>query len=222
MGENRKETQNQGGSVSHSRQKKGKIQKGEIGYFACEKKKRFLRTLLFFSVPLLIFFSMWIYLKSRETIWTVIAVVGCLPACRVMVGLIMMLPRKPVSPETYARIQSHQGRLVMAYEMYMTFYEKSARIDALAVCGNTAALYSTDEKADAAYMEKHAEEILSQNGYRTDIKLIKNEKIFLDRLDAMNENYDSLQASVKPRKDERYPDLSRDEIVRRLLLDLCL
>ena len=32
----------------------------------------------------------------------------------------------------------------MAYEMYMTFYEKSAYIDAVAVCGNTVAAYSSD------------------------------------------------------------------------------
>ena len=72
-----------------------------------------------------------IYFKTRLTIWTVIAVVGCLPACKSMVSLIMIFRAKPVAPQVYEEISEHAGRILMSYEMYMTFYEKSASIDAL-------------------------------------------------------------------------------------------
>ena len=39
-------------------------------------------TAVLFAVPLFIFFTSWIYFKTRMTIWTVVAVVGCLPACK--------------------------------------------------------------------------------------------------------------------------------------------
>ncbi len=111
---------------------KNKVRKGDYGYIAAEKKKRILITAALFAAPLLIFFSAMIYFKTRLTVWTVIAVVGCLPACKSVVSLIMIFRAKPVAPQVYQEISKHAGELVMSYEMYMTFYEKSASIDAFA------------------------------------------------------------------------------------------
>ena len=196
--------------------------KGKPGYFAREKRFRFLITAILFAVPLVVFFTAWYRLGTRETIWTVGAIVGCLPGCRSLVNLIMVWRCHGLDPARYERIKAHEGRLCMAYEMFMTFYEKSCHIDALAVCGKTVVMYSSDENAVPEYMASHAEEILKNNGCRADVKLVKNEKIFLERLDSMNENYDSLESSVKEREDDRYPGLSRDEVVRAVLLRLCL
>lgn len=71
--------------------KKKRIPKGEWGYFKSEKKRRMIITAVLFAVPLFIFFTSWIYFKTRMTIWTVVAVVGCLPACKSAVSLIMIL-----------------------------------------------------------------------------------------------------------------------------------
>lgn len=101
-----------------------KVRKGDYGYLVSEKKKRILITAILFAVPLGIFFSAMIYFKTRLTIWTVIAVVGCLPACKSMVSLIMIFRAKPVAPQVYEEISEHAGRILMSYEMYMTFYEK--------------------------------------------------------------------------------------------------
>ena len=68
--------------------------------------------------------------KTRMTVWTVVTVVGCLPACKSMVNLIMILKCRPMDAGLYQKIHEHQGSLDMAYELYMTFYEKSAYIDA--------------------------------------------------------------------------------------------
>ena len=138
------------------------------------------------------------------------------------VNLIMLWMRRPMDAALYERIRQHQGRLEMAYEMYMTFYDKSAFLDAFAVCGNTVVLFSSQKDVDPEYISSHAQEILEKNGYRADVKLLVSEKKFTDRLDSMNENFDSLHAGLKDRKDERFAGLSRDQILRRLLLDLCL
>ena len=81
--------------MSKNSSKKKKVQKGEFGYFKAEKKRRLLITIALFAVPLFIFFTAWIYHGSRLTIWTVVATVGCLPACKSMVSLIMILMRRP-------------------------------------------------------------------------------------------------------------------------------
>jgi len=196
--------------------------KGEAGYLKKEKRRRLVITLILFAVPLSVFFAAWIRLGTRQSIWTVGAIVGCLPGCRSLVGLIMLLRCRPIDEKLYERIRAKQGRLCMAYELYMTFYEKSCHIDALAVCGRNVVLFSTDPGADPEYMSGHAREILKNNGLKCDVKLVRSEKIFLERLDSMNTNYESLEGAAGERKDDRYPGFTRDEVVRAVLLNLCL
>lgn len=202
--------------------KKHKIKKGDFGYFKEEKKRQFLITFILFAVPLGVFFSAWAYHGSRLTIWTVISVVGCLPACKALVSLIMILRCRPLDAELYKTIREHQGELVMAYEMYMTFYEKSGYIDAAAVCGNTVACYSSDPKIDAAFMGEQAQKIIRKNGYKVTLKIFTDLKPFLERLDSMNEHRESLEADIKFTPDEKYPELSRNETIRHTILALCL
>lgn len=56
------------------------------------------------------------------------------------------------------------------------------------------------------------------------MKIFDREKAFLERLDSLNRNYDELEKSAienfKP--DERYPDLSRTELVKHTMLALAL
>ena len=49
-----------------------KIPKGDFGYFKSEKKRRLIITAILFAVPLFIFFTSWIYFKTRMTVWTVV------------------------------------------------------------------------------------------------------------------------------------------------------
>lgn len=205
-----------------SNSKKKKIQKGDFGYFASEKKKRFWITFILFAVPLSIFFSAWIYHGTRLTVWTVIGVVGSLPACKSLVGLIMILRCRPLDRNLYEKIYAHQGSLVMGYEMYMTFYEKSAYIDAVAVCGNTVVCYSSDPKIDAAFMGTEAQKIVRKNGYKVTLKIFTDLKPFLERLDSMNEHKEALEAGISFTPDEKYPDLTRNEMIKHIILAICL
>ena len=99
-----------------------KVSKGNFGYFRSEKRRRLIITAILFAVPLFIFFTSWFYFKTRMTVWTVVTVVGCLPACKSMVNLIMILKCRPMDAGLYQKIHEHQGSLDMAYELYMTFY----------------------------------------------------------------------------------------------------
>lgn len=202
--------------------KKTRIQKGDYGYFASEKKRRLLITFILFAVPLGIFASAWIYHGTRMTVWTVMGTVGCLPACKSLVSLIMILRCRPMDGDLYEKIREHQGDLVMSYEMYMTFYEKSAYIDAVAVCGNTVVGYSSDPKIDARFMETEAQKIVRKNGYKATLKIFTDLKPFLERLDSMNEHKEALEEGIKFTPDEKYPDLSRNEMIRHVILAICL
>lgn len=202
--------------------KKKKIQKGEFGYVRAEQKRKLLYTVILFAVPLFIFISAWAYFGTRNTVWTVIGTVGSLPACKMLVSLIMIMRCKPMDGQLYEQIRARQGSLTMGYEMYMTFYEKSAAIDALAVCGNTVVGYSSDPKIDAAFMETEAQKIIRKNGYKVTVKIFTDLRPFLERLDSMNSHRESLEADIKFTPDDRYPGLSRNEVVLHTALAICL
>ena len=156
------------------------------------------------------------------TVWTVLTVVGCLPGCKSMVSLIMILLRHPMDEKLYKEICEHAGDLVMSYEMYMTFYEKSGYLDAVAVCGNTVVGYTSDPKADSTYLAEQSQKIIRKNGYKVDVKILKDLKPYLERLDSMNEHKESLRNGIKFTPDERYPDLSREELIKHTILAICL
>ena len=202
--------------------RKRKTKKCDFGYFNSEKKRRLLITAGLFSLPLLIFFVAWAVNGTRMTVWTVLTVVGCLPGCKSMVSLIMILKCRPMDRKLYEQIREHQGDLDMAYEMYMTFYEKSAYIDALAVCGNTVAAYSSDPKIHASYMEENCQKVVRKNGYKATVKIFTDLRPFLERLDSMNAHKDTLEEGIKFTPDEKYPELSRNELIRQTILALCL
>ena len=117
---------------------------------------------------------------------------------------------------------SMRANLVMSYEMYMTFYEKSASIDAFAICGNTVVGFSSDPKIDAAFMEQEAQKILRGNGFKANVKIFTRLPQFLERLDSMNEHRESLEEGIKFRPDEKYPELSRNELIKHTILAICV
>ena len=208
--------------MSANSTRKKPARKGEFGYVRAERKRKLVITAILFAVPLLIFFSAWLYFETRLTVWTVVAVVGCLPACKMMVNLIMLYRCRPMDPKLYQEIRPHQGGLTMSYEMYMTFYEKSANIDAIAVCGNNVVGYSSDPKIDAAFMERECQKILRGNSFKVTVKIFRDLKPFLDRLDSMNEHKASLEEGIPFKPDEKYPELSRNELIRHTILAICL
>ena len=59
-----------------------KVEKGSYGYIQYQKKKRLLVTFILFLIPLVIFATGLIQTKTRLNLFTVVAIVGCLPACK--------------------------------------------------------------------------------------------------------------------------------------------
>ena len=199
-----------------------KTAKGEYGYIRWEKKRRLLVTLGLFTLPVAAFVGGVLVTGTKQNLITVVALVGCLPACRSLVGLIMMGMQKSMTEENYQAIRAHQGNLVMAYELVLTTYEKNAFLDAIAVCGNKVVGYSSRLDCSPEFMEQHVRKILKQNGYKTEVKILKDRKKYLERLDYLNAHKEELERDIRFEPDERYPDLSREELIRHTILAIAL
>lgn len=69
-------------------------QKGEHGYTDAHKKAQLFKTFIFFLLPAVIFIVGYATSKTRLNMFTVVAVVGCLPACKELVNVIMFCRRR--------------------------------------------------------------------------------------------------------------------------------
>lgn len=200
-----------------------KVTKGHYGYIKYEKKKRFLITLVLFMIPLLIYVSAYLYTKTTSNLLTIVAIVGCLPACKSMVGLIMMMMQKPVTREHYQEAEKARGDLVGGCELVITAYEHTSPVNAAIVCGDQIVCYTPDEKTDPAYLEKHISKIMSANGFTSvQVKVMKDFRQYLQRVSTIRDRQEHYRKGISFTPDERYPELTRDEVIWHTLLAISL
>ena len=179
-------------------------------------------TLLLFAIPMAAFVGAYLITGTKKNIITVIAMVGCLPACKSLVGFIVMFLQKSMDEKSYRKINEHAKDLVMSYEMYLTTYEKSTFVESFAICGNKVIGYSSRIDGSPQFVEQHVKKILKQNGYKVDVKVMTELKPYLERLDYLNAHKEELVKDIAFTPDERYPELSREELIKHIILAISL
>lgn len=134
----------------------------------------------------------------------------------------MAMMQKSMEPEVYEKIRETAGDLTMSYEMYITSYDRSGYVDAFAICGNEVVGYSSDEKTDPVHTASNVQKILRQNGYGVNVKILRDLGPYLERLQSLRKHRESLEKDISFQPDERYPDLSRNELIKHLILAISL
>ena len=200
-----------------------KVRKGSYGYIRYAKLKTFLITFILFAVPLLIYVTGYVQTRTRLNLFTFVAILGCLPACKSLVSLIMIMMQKSMSEDTYREAEAAAGDLVAGYELVFTAYEHTTPVNALVICGDQVVCYTPDGKADAAYLEKHLSRILTLNGFPSaQPKVIKDFRKYLQRVSEIAGRAEHYREGIDFTPDERYPDMSREELILHNLLAISL
>lgn len=166
---------------------KKKITKGTFGYLPLQKKKNIVRTVCLFLIALAIFVMGYITTGTRANLLTIVAMLGMLPASKSAVEMILFLRQRNCDSAIYKRIVPHEGKLLIAYELVLTSYEKNFPISSIAVNANTVCGYTENEKCDVNAAEKHIQDILKKNGYKPTVKIFKEMDKYVNRLDTLNE-----------------------------------
>lgn len=200
-----------------------KVKKGCYGYIKYAKLRTFLLTFVLFAIPLVIYVTGYLQTKTRLNLFTFVAILGCLPACKSLVGLIMILMQKPMPGDRYREASAAAGDLVAGYELVFTAYEHTTPVNALVVCGDQVVCYTPDEKADIPYIEKHLSRILTMNGFASaQPKVIKDFRKYLQRVSEIAARAEHYREDIEFTPDERYPELSREELIFHTLLAISL
>lgn len=199
-----------------------KAAKGTAGYIRYEKIRRTIITAVMFGIPLMIYFTGLAITHTRKNLFTLVAILGILPAAKLAVNWIMILLQKPAQEETVRETQAQAKGLVQAYELTVTAYEGSMPLEAAVICGNEVVCYSSrGDRSKFAFMEKHMAKILSSNGYYgVRAKIFGERKAFLERVGQLAKDPEKYRENIPFKPDEAYPDLSREELIRHVLLQI--
>ena len=169
-----------------------KGQTGEYGYIKRQKRVRLIRTVLFFVAAFTVFF-VGVYLNhgDKRSIYTVIAMVGVIPAAMAAVSAIMIWLRPSMDAELYRNISSVSGNLQMLYELFLTTREKNLYLDAAVITGDQVLAYTHEDvsTADLRFFEDHITRSLRTSGLKRSIKIFdsSNQKQFLSRIEMLND-----------------------------------
>lgn len=162
--------------------------KGTRNYINSQKKYEIIRTIIYFFISISLFAAGYITTKSRENLLTVVAVVGCLPACKSLVGVIMFLRYKSCPDKDADLISSHIGQLDGLFDLVFTSEKKNFVVSHLVVQGNTICGYSCNPDFPEKDFYTHIEGILKLDGLKNyTVKIFTDIQKYIERLDQLND-----------------------------------
>lgn len=141
--------------------------KGEYGYLESEKKYSIGRTIILFLIPLCIYLAGYFYHgRDSKNIITVIAMLGCLPACKSAVNMIMLIKTKGCSGAVRDKLTEISGEVKGYYDFYFTSYEKNYQVSHLLFKNNIICGYTESEKCNCQDGENHIRTMLKADGVK--------------------------------------------------------
>ncbi len=198
---------------------KNTLQKGSFGYLNKLKVHEWLKALLYLSIPIAVYIAVLLINGEQITIITVMVLVGCIPGCNQTVHAILATRYHSIDRTLYEEVEEAKGERLAVYEYVFTTYEKNYYIDSIIISGRELAGYSSDAKLDTVAAAEHLTKILRQNSYKQNVKIITDRKAFLSRARDLAQR---MPEEVPFRGDDRYPGLSREEVIREVLNSISL
>jgi hypothetical protein len=197
--------------------------KGDYGYYSYEKKRRAAIVAFMFGLTLLIFFTGIIMTGTRKNMFTLVAILGVLPAAKWAVQMIMIFLQKPIDPKVVDITEQAAGELTHGYELCVTAYEGRLPLDAVVVCGNNIAAYSSAEKGKFEFMESHVRKILHGNGFgNPTFKIFRKLEAYQERIRQLSQDPQRYREGLKYTPDEAHAGETRDEAVLRVIKNISL
>lgn len=187
-----------------------KAVKGNYGYIKAKRNRVVIQTITFFAVSFIIFIAGYLFNGTRKNLLTIVAVLGCLPACKSLVNMIMFFKAKGCSQNVMEAIRPYEGHLVGMYDMYFTSYQKNFAISHMVVKNKVILAYTEDEKFDHKAFKEHLSTMLKQGGFK-DITVTSPDDI---------EKYCEQLKNLNDRNQENNP--AKDDEVRVILYDISL
>lgn len=166
-----------------------KVSKGQYGYHSYLRKINTIKTVIFFAVSIALFVAGYMQTGTRNNVLTVVAILGCLPASKSAVNMIMAFRAKGCSKEAAEVIKPYGENVCLLYDCYMTSEKKSFDLSCVAVAKEYIYGYTECEKTDTEAAGKHIQDILKMNKMPViPVKILTDREVFAERLRDMENN----------------------------------
>ena len=160
--------------------------KGEYAWLSFCKKRETIRTIVYFGISGAIFLMGYLSAKTTANLLTVVAALGCLPASKSAVSMIMFLRATVCGSAMYESLCSCFGADFGYYHLYFTGCQKNHEIHHLYIKGSTVAAYSENPGIDQEAAKDHLLSMLRQAGVsQVSIKIFRDSEEYLARLRRM-------------------------------------
>jgi len=187
--------------------------KGEAGYLSSKKKRTILKVILEFGIVIALLVLGIKETGDRLNLLTLVAVLGCLPASKALVELIMVIPHRSIEETRASEIQNKSSLLTHVYDVVLTSEHHIMPIDALVISDNMICGYSSSKKIDLVFATKHIKQMLGKDHFNhVSVKIFDNYTAFLTRAEGMH-NIASVEKADTKEKEEK---------IKRVLLNISL
>ncbi len=161
--------------------------KGTYEYAVYKRKADIIVTLILFALALGLYITGRIATGSNKNMLTIVAVLGLLPASKMVVEVIMSFKVHPCNLALKEKLDKNTGALCGLYNMYFTSYEKNFGFAHMVVTKNAVLCYATENKVEEKAFQKHLTDLLKKEGIKdTLIKVFYNEEKYIKRLIELN------------------------------------
>lgn len=167
-----------------------KYPKGAYEYANYKKRMDFIYMIILFALPIGLFIIGYMTTGSKKNILTILAVLGLLPASKMVVSLIMSLRVKVCDDAVRKAIDEHIGALNGFYHLYFTSYDKNFPFVHTVATNNSLISYCSDEKVNEKAFQEHIKDLMKKEGINdvTTVKVFYDFDKYLKRLDELNES----------------------------------
>lgn len=164
-----------------------KIPKGDEGYIRSRKKKVIIKTLFQFCIVVaLLALGVW-QTGDRMNLLTVVAILGCLPASKSLVEVIMIAPHHSIAEEKALEIRKNTENLTRAFDMVFTSEKKIMPVESIVISDNTVCGYTSNPKVNTSEVAKHIKKYLDVNKFaKTSVKIFDSYTTYIKRVEDMN------------------------------------
>ncbi|MBP5299214.1 MAG: hypothetical protein J6Z09_08700 [Lachnospiraceae bacterium] len=161
--------------------------KGQQNYINTQKRYEIIKTVLFFAISASLFIAGYIATGTRKNLLSIVAILGCLPACKSAVNMIMFLRFKSAPSDIVKRIQESVGSLYELYDNVFTTYEKTYVVYHMVFRQNNLCGLAK-EGTDISKLTAHIDEKLKVGGHKgITVKLFDKEDKYIERLNSLNQ-----------------------------------
>ena len=161
--------------------------KGSYEHAKYKRTVDIIITIFLFLLSLGLFVIGYVATGSKKNLLTIVAVLGLLPACKMVVDVIMCFRVKPVEESVKEGIDASIGKLYGLYHMYFTSYDKNFPIDHLVITSNSVIGLSSDPKFDEKMFITHLKDYMRKDGIKDiTIKIFDDYNKYLNRLSEIN------------------------------------